>query len=156
MVQLQGKGLQYFQTGDWPSRVLPQICHRVYIVCSGTPNGCCFFAVVFGEDVAFGGVFRCTVGLRDKYGQWKPVSSSWCFTHTLDNAAECLYRCENCQLFGGNVLQIRVVFVYLEKQNKNKFWVLLKYYKKRKRKKTCNENATEGHHHEFHLLTWNK
>ncbi|XP_057383627.1 2-oxoisovalerate dehydrogenase subunit beta, mitochondrial [Balaenoptera acutorostrata] len=25
-------------------------------------------AVIFGEDVAFGGVFRCTVGLRDKYG----------------------------------------------------------------------------------------
>ncbi len=25
-------------------------------------------AVVFGEDVAFGGVFRCTVGLKDKYG----------------------------------------------------------------------------------------
>lgn len=25
-------------------------------------------AVVFGEDVAFGGVFRCSVGLRDKYG----------------------------------------------------------------------------------------
>jgi len=25
-------------------------------------------AVVFGEDVAFGGVFRCTVGLRQKYG----------------------------------------------------------------------------------------
>lgn len=29
----------------------------------------CFSAVIFGEDVAFGGVFRCTVGLRDKYGQ---------------------------------------------------------------------------------------
>lgn len=28
----------------------------------------CFSAVIFGEDVAFGGVFRCTVGLRDKYG----------------------------------------------------------------------------------------
>lgn len=27
-----------------------------------------FSAVIFGEDVAFGGVFRCTVGLRDKYG----------------------------------------------------------------------------------------
>ena len=27
-----------------------------------------FIAVIFGEDVAFGGVFRCTVGLRDKYG----------------------------------------------------------------------------------------
>lgn len=25
-------------------------------------------ACVFGEDVAFGGVFRCSVGLRDKYG----------------------------------------------------------------------------------------
>ncbi|KAL0274833.1 UNVERIFIED_CONTAM: hypothetical protein PYX00_002862 [Menopon gallinae] len=25
-------------------------------------------AVIFGEDVGFGGVFRCTVGLRDKYG----------------------------------------------------------------------------------------
>ena len=28
-----------------------------------------FIAVIFGEDVAFGGVFRCTVGLREKYGQ---------------------------------------------------------------------------------------
>ncbi|TGZ61109.1 hypothetical protein CRM22_008168 [Opisthorchis felineus] len=28
------------------------------------PNSC-----VFGEDVGFGGVFRCTVGLRDKFGQ---------------------------------------------------------------------------------------
>ncbi len=26
------------------------------------------FSVIFGEDVAFGGVFRCTVGLADKYG----------------------------------------------------------------------------------------
>merc|ERR1711894_498814 len=25
--------------------------------------------IIFGEDVAFGGVFRCTVGLREKYGQ---------------------------------------------------------------------------------------
>jgi 2-oxoisovalerate dehydrogenase E1 component beta subunit len=24
---------------------------------------------VFGEDVAFGGVFRCTEGLREKYGE---------------------------------------------------------------------------------------
>ena len=28
----------------------------------------------FGEDVAFGGVFRCTVGLRDKYGEILNVS----------------------------------------------------------------------------------
>lgn len=26
-------------------------------------------ALIFGEDVGFGGVFRCTVGLRDKYGK---------------------------------------------------------------------------------------
>ena len=26
-------------------------------------------AVIFGEDIAFGGVFRCTVGLQDKYGK---------------------------------------------------------------------------------------
>ena len=25
--------------------------------------------MIFGEDVAFGGVFRCTVGLKDKYGK---------------------------------------------------------------------------------------
>ncbi|XP_027459514.1 2-oxoisovalerate dehydrogenase subunit beta, mitochondrial isoform X5 [Zalophus californianus] len=30
-------------------------------------------AVIFGEDVAFGGVFRCTVGLRDKYVEQVPV-----------------------------------------------------------------------------------
>ena len=28
-----------------------------------------FLLVIFGEDVAFGGVFRCTVGLKDKYGK---------------------------------------------------------------------------------------
>lgn len=25
-------------------------------------------AVVFGEDVGFGGVFRCTIGLREEFG----------------------------------------------------------------------------------------
>ena len=29
-----------------------------------------YFLVIFGEDVAFGGVFRCTVGLKDKYGSY--------------------------------------------------------------------------------------
>lgn len=24
--------------------------------------------VLFGEDVAFGGVFRCSIGLKDKFG----------------------------------------------------------------------------------------
>lgn len=26
-------------------------------------------AVVFGEDVAFGGVFRCTMGLAEEFGK---------------------------------------------------------------------------------------
>lgn len=30
---------------------------------------CICASVIFGEDVAFGGVFRCSVGLRDKYGK---------------------------------------------------------------------------------------
>lgn len=25
-------------------------------------------AIIFGEDVKFGGVFRCTLGLNEKYG----------------------------------------------------------------------------------------
>ena len=28
-----------------------------------------FTAAIFGEDVGFGGVFRCSANLRDKYGQ---------------------------------------------------------------------------------------
>ena len=31
-------------------------------------------AVIFGEDVAFGGVFRCTMGLAEKYGNVKLYS----------------------------------------------------------------------------------
>eukprot|EP00752_Nemacystus_decipiens_P004008 g3671.t1 len=35
-------------------------------------------AIVFGEDVAFGGVFRCTVGLREQFGPDRVFDSTLC------------------------------------------------------------------------------
>ena len=34
--------------------------------------------VVFGEDVAFGGVFRCAVGLREKHGKHRVFNTPLC------------------------------------------------------------------------------
>ena len=39
---------------------------------------CCFFSVIFGEDVAFGGVFRCTTELRSKYGADRVFNTPLC------------------------------------------------------------------------------
>jgi pyruvate/2-oxoglutarate/acetoin dehydrogenase E1 component len=36
------------------------------------------FIVVFGEDVAFGGVFRCTVGLQEKHGKSRVFNTPLC------------------------------------------------------------------------------
>lgn len=39
-------------------------------------------ALVFGEDVAFGGVFRCSVGLKDKFGKLEVKHMiKMCFSH---------------------------------------------------------------------------
>lgn len=35
-------------------------------------------AVVFGEDVAFGGVFRCSMGLKEEFGQARVFNTPLC------------------------------------------------------------------------------
>ena len=42
-------------------------------------------AVIFGEDVAFGGVFRCTVDLLQKFGKDRVFNAPLCEQATHNN-----------------------------------------------------------------------
>lgn len=42
-------------------------------------------ACVFGEDVSFGGVFRCTVGLSDRFGNARVFNTPLCEQVRLDH-----------------------------------------------------------------------
>lgn len=48
---------------------------------------------VFGEDVGFGGVFRCTTGLRDRFGKHRVFNTPLCEQvvafNLLPNSASC-------------------------------------------------------------------
>ncbi len=37
-----------------------------------------YFSVLFGEDVAFGGVFRCSIELQKKYGRDRVFNTPLC------------------------------------------------------------------------------
>ena len=42
-------------------------------------------AVLFGEDVKFGGVFRCSLGLNEKYGTDRVFNTPLCEQVSIKN-----------------------------------------------------------------------
>lgn len=66
-------------------------------------------ACIFGEDVAFGGVFRCSVDLRDEFGKdrvfntplseqvslstYRVKNGGWCFSNQFLTYICCFHRC---------------------------------------------------------------
>jgi len=53
--------------------LLQSITNAMDIACATDQS-----TVIFGEDVAFGGVFRCTVGLQEKYGKDRVFNTPLC------------------------------------------------------------------------------
>lgn len=45
-------------------------------------------SIVFGEDVAFGGVFRCTVGLLERFGRDRVFNTPLCEQVTVTQPAK--------------------------------------------------------------------
>jgi hypothetical protein len=48
---------------------------------SPAPSTTATRALLFGEDVAFGGVFRCTVGLLERFGRSRVRRTAHCITN---------------------------------------------------------------------------
>lgn len=69
-------------------------------------------ACVFGEDVAFGGVFRCSVDLRDKFGPQRvfntPLSEQVKSKPTKQNPQPICKPCTFCLLLRGDWLMFSV------------------------------------------------
>lgn len=61
------------QTGPKRMNLFTAINDAMRIALDTDPN-----TVVFGEDVAFGGVFRCSVGLREAYGNHRVFNTPLC------------------------------------------------------------------------------
>jgi Transketolase, pyrimidine binding domain len=62
-VQVQGRDDEMAMPKMQDMNLFTAVNHAMDLCLASTPS-----AIVFGEDVAFGGVFRCTQGLREKYG----------------------------------------------------------------------------------------
>ncbi|THG20557.1 hypothetical protein TEA_005197 [Camellia sinensis var. sinensis] len=64
------------------------------------PNYIPLSAYVFGEDVSFGGVFRCTTGLADRFGKHRVFNTPLC-EQIVNEAAKFRYRSGNQFNCGG-------------------------------------------------------
>eukprot|EP01065_Artemidia_motanka_P050197 TRINITY_DN8532_c0_g2_i1.p1 TRINITY_DN8532_c0_g2~~TRINITY_DN8532_c0_g2_i1.p1 ORF type:complete len:347 (+),score=107.19 TRINITY_DN8532_c0_g2_i1:61-1101(+) len=62
-----------FASGETEMNMCQAIIAAQDVVMTDKPESC-----LFGEDVAFGGVFRCSVGLRDKFGQDRVFNTPLC------------------------------------------------------------------------------
>ncbi len=57
-------------------------------VCDSDPT-----CIVFGEDVGFGGVFRCTVGLQEEFGKHRVFNTPLCEQGIAGASMDCMYVC---------------------------------------------------------------
>lgn len=59
------------------SKILPLVLFSYKLRITGSPVYT-FFIVIFGEDVGFGGVFRCTLDLKKEFGSHRVFNTPLC------------------------------------------------------------------------------